>query len=949
MKVNETNSKFTDLGKKIALTQKDAINRHKLVISQSNYDNDIDAVRYKLHLNLTSKKQLPDLEYNFLGVVDVSFMFYGNSKKDLITEMNTETNVFLNFYGFIEKIYVNGVSSDVKFSNQMLYISNEHLKVNERNNLRIFFHGLYNYQGVGIHYYLDPKDQKEYLYSQFEPYDCSRLFPCFDQPNIKSTLDLTVITPESWNVFANEDENNVINLCDFDGIEYITKCGISYDSDIFNFLQTPFSQSQLTKSEKYKLTAFPSTPKISCYLFALCAGEYIIYENIVQPNFKIKMRVMYRESLKPYADPNEIISVTIKGINYYEKYFGIDYPFRKYDQIFCPEYNMGAMENVGLVVYNECYVWKSKPSERRKNGYTITILHELAHMWFGNLVTMDWWDDLWLNESFATFISHICLDFGLKENKNYALSWELFNYYKGFAYKEDQSPNTHPVMGECENTDVTENNFDSITYEKGASLLKQIYYYLGHENFSKAINSYFKKYAYKNTVFENFIDELESVKKGVKELSISWLAKSGLTSITPELVVEDGKLQKFNVIQKPCLSDHPNLQTLILDILLIYDDHSQVVHKNLTVKPEEITSFNQLCGGKIPVAVLLNHSDWSYVKLILDENSIKYFKHNLQKLTDVLSRQMVFRSFFDMVRDALISGNEYIDLLVELLKEETNEDIISPQLRYLSGAISNYLPNEYFIESSAKIFELCLDLLHKFTGNDDMANTILQLIYGLAETENHQKILLDWLNNEHDVDGVKKTIYNYNNKKIVFNVLSDEIKINIIKKLYGSKFLDQKLKDEILNQQLNKDPSSDDSIELSFYCKGALNDVENKKLLWDKFVNNPNSESLVNMSSIMSGFARRDQENIIKNYLINNFFEDIEKVGKENDPKYVQAFVGNLNPEYFVNDEILKKMENKVEELKHMDVVKKEMYSVIDIMRRKLASYKATEKYLSKN
>jgi aminopeptidase N len=311
-----------------------------------------------------------------------------------------------------------------------------------------------------------------------------------------------------------------------------------------------------------------------------------------------------RESLKDCGEPDEIFRVTIAGMKFYEDYFGVPFQFDKYDQIFCPEYNMGAMENVGLITLNELYCWKEKPTQRRRTGFAITVLHELAHMWFGDFVTMNWWNDLWLNESFATFISHLCLANSADLKETYTTSWVLFGDYKGYAYSADQKPTTHPVMSEVKDTDVAETDFDVIVYEKGSSLVKQMYYFIGDEAFNKGLKSYFKKYAWNNTVFEDFINEMINAAgdklKNLKDMCHLWLQKAGLNEISLNMEVNQNTnlITKFVVNQKPCLEQYPNLINHMVDFLFIYDfedfSKNKVFEKQLIeAKPETVFDFSK--------------------------------------------------------------------------------------------------------------------------------------------------------------------------------------------------------------------------------------------------------------------------------------------------------------------------------------------------------------------
>lgn len=665
---------------------------------------------------------------------------------------------------------------------------------------------------------------------------------------------------------------------------------------------------------------------------------------------------MMRDSLKKYEDCQEMMRITMKGIDFYESYFKVNYPFNKYDQIFCPEYNVGAMENVGLVTYNESFIWKSPPTQRSKTIFAIIIIHELSHQWFGNLVTMDWWDDLWLNEAFATFISHLAMEENLKET--YSISWLLFNYNKGNAYKLDQSKTTHPVMTQVDNTEQTETNFDTITYEKGSSILKQIYYLTGHEGFSLALEKYFNEYKYKNTKYSDFMRKLEEVCEGITPLADSWLKKSGLTEIECEYNQdENGRLNTFKVYQTPCLKEHNNLQTIITDILFIYEDKSLGISykefKKVVILPKSETDFtrNELFQNiPKPSAVIINYNDWGYAKLVIDKNSFSFFKNSLYKIESLITKQMIYRAFFDMLRDSRISGLEYIDLITNLLIYETHEEIISPQLGFLINAIESYIPIKYSSIYSDKLFKYCLFVLSQFPNNSDMTLTIINNILILAQTKPNLEILHDWMNqSEHKLN----IEYEYDSRKISFPsvLFSQKIKLLIVKITVSTGFYDKSFEEKFIAEHISKDPNSSESNDCIMYCKGATREPELKEEIWKKIVYNGKSDTLYNMQSLMTGFVSKFQSDLIRPYLTKKYLEEIEYVSETYDKFYVDFFVNCFVPVYFVSEEIISKLEEKVNVLKEkkLEFGSRPLFESIDLMKRQLRSINLCYEYESKN
>jgi aminopeptidase N len=364
----------------------------------------------------------------------------------------------------------------------------------ERNELVVVADCAYSHTGEGLHRFTDPVDNKTYLYTQFEPADARRVFAVFEQPDIKGTFELTVRAPEGWTVVSNQLPAVA------DAVQPAASPALSPAPDAAQGgeLAGPTASPEgLTADQEAALggelagpTASPKnqggggaggsrtvvhrfepTPKLSSYLVALIAGPYEVWHSdvISTSGRTVPMALYARASMAEFVDAEKIFEITRQGFGFYEPAFAYPYPFAKYDQVFCPEYNFGAMENAGLVTITESYVFRSKPTAARVERRAITILHELAHMWFGDLVTMRWWDDLWLNESFAEFISHLAA-VTVTEWKD---AWTTFAYSeKTWAYKQDQLPTTHPIIAQIDNLEDVHNNFDGITYAKGASVLR---------------------------------------------------------------------------------------------------------------------------------------------------------------------------------------------------------------------------------------------------------------------------------------------------------------------------------------------------------------------------------------------------------------------------------------------------------------------------------------------
>jgi aminopeptidase N len=393
------------------------------------------------------------------------------------------------------------------------------------NELRVVADGAYMHTGEGLHRFVDPVDDEVYLYSQFEVADARRVFTCFDQPDLKAPLTLTVTAPAHWTVVA-----------------------VSPTPD-----PEPAGEGTAT-------WRFEPTPRLSPYVQAVVAGPYHVERGSLtsRDGRKVPLGVFCRASLAQYLDADDVLDVARQGFAYFEDLFDLPYPFAKYDQLFVPEFNAGAMENAGAVTITEHYVWRSKVPEAMVERRGLTILHELAHMWFGDLVTMRWWDDLWLNESFAEYASTRCQ----AEATRWRTAWTTFSSAeKSWAYRQDQLATTHPVVADIRDLEDVEVNFDGITYAKGASVLKQLVHWVGTDAFDEGLRRYFRKNAWGNTTLRDLLAELEATSgRDLEEWARLWLQQAGVTTLRPEIELgPDGAVRSLAVVQD-APPEHPVLR-----------------------------------------------------------------------------------------------------------------------------------------------------------------------------------------------------------------------------------------------------------------------------------------------------------------------------------------------------------------------------------------------------
>ena len=520
----------------------------------------------------------------------------------------------------VQSVKVNDVWVDARHERNRLYLDGAQLQA--ENEVEIQYSNEYDHIGAGLHQFVDPEDGEEYLYTHFEPYDAHRLLPCFDQPDIKASLELTVTAPSEWEVAANY----------------------------------PVLQSDRA-SDGRTMHQFSETPRISTYLFAFIAGPYKRYQNTwSDAEGETSLGVLCRESIAPYFDPDEFFEVTRNGLTFFSEFFDFRYPFDKYDQVFVPEFNMGAMENVGCITFSERMIFRDPPTEIQRLNRAEVVLHEMAHMWFGDLVTMRWWNDLWLNESFATYMAYLAMEHATRWSDS---AWSAFHArMKAWAYEQDQLPTTHPIAGEVPDTDATFLNFDGITYGKGAAVLKQLVAFLGADGFRDGMRDYFQTHAWGNTTLPDFLAALE--RGSGRELgrwSEAWLESAGVNTIAPQWDVAEDSINSFT-IQQTAPTEHPTLRPHRTEIAVY--DRSDEGPRLRDAQPVDIdgasTVIEELTGARAPAAVFPNHDDHAFAKIALDERTLAFVQEELDRFPDAFQRLLLWHTLWDMVRDQQFSA-----------------------------------------------------------------------------------------------------------------------------------------------------------------------------------------------------------------------------------------------------------------------------------------------------
>lgn len=566
---------------------------------------------------------------------------------------------------------------------------------------------LYTNTGEGLHRFVDPVDGKVYLYSQFEVPDSRRVFTVFEQPDLKAVFTFRVTAPADWVVVSNAPT------------------------------PTPVVNGDTAVHE------FPPTQRISSYITALIAGPYVsVHSELTSTDGRtIPLGIYARESLAQYLDSDYIFDITRKGFDYFENAFGVPYPFEKYDQLFVPEFNAGAMENAGAVTFTEIYVFRSKVTDAIRERRVVTILHELAHMWFGDLVTMKWWNDLWLNESFAEWASTIAT----AEATEWTEAWATFQAMeKSWAYRQDQLPSTHPIVATINDLEDVQVNFDGITYAKGGSVLKQLYAWVGREAFFAGVSAYFRKHAWGNTELSDLMVELEAASgRDLSNWGALWLETSGVNTLRPEISVgADGTIESFAILQ----SAHPDYPTIRPHRLAvgIYNHVNGALVRTTQVELDvegERTEVPELHGVHRGALVLLNDDDLAYAKIRLDEVSLQTAISSLASIADPLARALVWGSAWDATRDGEVPARDFVRLVLANIATETESTTLRTLLAQIGQTIRMYADPATRAALLPGTADALLDLARHAAAGSDAQFQFLRAFAQIAVTAEHGAVL----------------------------------------------------------------------------------------------------------------------------------------------------------------------------------------------------------------
>ena len=519
----------------------------------------------------------------------------------------------------------------------------------------------YTRDGTGLHRFVDPVDNEAYLYSQFEVPDARQVYANFEQPDLKAEFTFTVTAPNHWEVVSNGAEASRSNV----------------DAGLDRW-------------------TFARTKRMSTYVTAIVAGPYHhVHDSYTGPFGTYPLGLYCRNSLAEFLDHDELFKITKQGFAFFEEQFQFGYPFGKYDQLFCPEYNAGAMENAGCVTFLEDYVFRSRVTRLQYEARANTILHEMAHMWFGDLVTMRWWEDLWLNESFAEWAAY----WSMARCTEFADAWtEFLGLRKEWGYRQDQQPTTHPIAAEMVDLDSVRPNFDGISYAKGASVLKQLVAYIGEDAFVAGVRTYLQKHQYANAELSDLLAELTAA-SGVdlKDWMNIWIQTPGVNTLRLEAAVDsDGIYTKALMHQEPAKEPvglEPTLRSHRIQLgFYNFVDGALTCTESMWVTIDgAITDLSDvLVDRPRPTVLLINEGDHTFAKIRLDHHSMRHAIKHYGAFTSSLARTLVWMSAWDMTRDGELPTRDWVTLVKHAIDAEPEVSVIGVMLRYTKLAVDSY-------------------------------------------------------------------------------------------------------------------------------------------------------------------------------------------------------------------------------------------------------------------
>ncbi|MFE0519641.1 aminopeptidase N [Streptomyces sp. NPDC058954] len=698
----------------------------------------------------------------------------------------------------------------------------------------------YSRTGEGMHRFVDPEDGEVYLYTQYEPADSRRVFANFEQPDLKAPFRFEVRAPEGWTVWSN-------------------------------------GTGELTDG----VWRFAETKPISTYITCVVAGPYHYvtdsYSRTLPDGTRldIPLGAMCRKGLAPYFDADDVFLVTKQGLDFFHEHFDYPYPFGKYDQAFVPEYNLGAMENPGLVTFREEYIFRGKVTRASYEGRANVILHEMAHMWFGDLVTMVWWDDLWLKESFADFMGTFA-NVGATRFKD---AWITFaNRRKAWAYRADQLPSTHPITADIRDLQDAKLNFDGITYAKGASVLKQLVAYVGQDAFLEGARRYFKRHAYGNTRLGDLLSVLgETSGRDMAAWARSWLQTAGVNSLTPQVLLDaEGRVDELAVVQEAAES-HPELRPHRVAVGLYRRTSEGALERYARAEVDvdgARTVVSELAGAEAPELVLVNDDDLTYCKIRFDETSLATLREHLGAMTDPLARALCWSALWNMTRDALLPAREFIGIVLRFSGRESDIGVLQMLHAWANSAQVHYAAPQWRETGGLLLAEGALRELRAAGPGGEQQLAWARFLATVASAPDDLRLLRGLLEGTEKIDGLE---------------VDQELRWAFLEPLAAHGAADE----AVLAAELARDDTASGKRH-QVRCLAARPSKAVKAQAWAQVVE---SDALSNalVEATITGFDQPSQRELTAPYA-SKYFEVIERVWEERSIQIGMDVVRGLFP-----------------------------------------------------
>ncbi|WP_030426507.1 aminopeptidase N [Allokutzneria albata] len=701
--------------------------------------------------------------------------------------------------------------------------------------------------GEGVHRFVDPVDKSVYLYTQFETADAKRMFACFDQPDLKSVYTLTVTAAGDWKVISN---------------------------------------AAATRTEPTELGAvthhFPTTKPMSTYLVALVAGPYAEWRDVyTDDEGEIPLGLYVRASLAEHMDHERLFTETKQGFEFFNKAFGVRYPFGKYDQCFVPEFNAGAMENAGCVTFRDEYIFRSRVTRYVYERRAETVLHEMAHMWFGDLVTMRWWDDLWLNESFATWASV----YAQSEATEYKSAWTTFaNVEKSWAYRQDMLPSTHPIACEITDVEAVEVNFDGITYAKGASVLKQLVAYVGIENFLSGLRMYFDKHAWGNATLADLLGALEQASgRDLSGWSAQWLQTTGMNTLRPKFEVDaSDRFTTFSVLQsgaKPGAGELRAHRTAIG----VYD-RDETTGKLVRINrieldvTGEVTEVPELVGTPRGKLVLVNDDDLTYCAMRLDPGSLATLIDSIGDVEESLPRTLCWSAAWEMTREAELKARDFITLVLNGIDSETEIGVVMRLLLQAQAALTNYADPAWQSEGWFRFTSKLFELVESAEEGSDEQLTYVNTLCGSVLRPEQVDVLRGWLDGSRELRGL---------------TVDTDLRWRLLVALVAHGAAGE---DEI-EAELAADQTATGQ-RAAERCRAIRPLAEAKAEAWERAMRDDELPNAIN-EAIVSGFSHPAQTELLAPY-VSRYFAEVAEMWSRRSTEQAQPCVEGLFPNWAI-------------------------------------------------